>query len=138
MMIHILARAPETNLILTGRATSYTANLMKLCKDLGVDRHVTFSGEVNEVELALLYSTAAVCAYAAPEEDFGLGPPEAGICNTPSVVWNYAGPSETVLDGITGYRAVPYNLSDFAEKVSRLLTDEGLRNRLHGFSRTKD
>ena len=130
MMIHILARLPEANLILTGRATSYTASLMKLCKDLGVDEHVTFSGEVNEFELAQLYSTATLCAYAAPEEDFGLGPPEAGICNTPSVVWNYAGPSETVLDGITGYRAVPYNLSDFAEKISQLLTDEELRNRL--------
>jgi len=130
MMPIILSKCPNATLALTSRFTTYTSTLMKLCEDFGVKEQVVFTGEVDERILTQLYATASVYAHTAPEEDLGLGPLEAGACKTPSVVWGYAGPVETVIDGITGYHAKPYSLVDFAEKTSEILMDETLRNKL--------
>ena len=126
MMPTILSRCPSASLVMTGKFTNYTTRLSKLCEGHGVEGRVVFIGEVDEETLIQLYTAANVCAYPAPEEDFGLGPLEAGACGTPSIVWDYAGLSETVVDGVTGYRAKPYDLNDFAEKVSRVLLDDAL------------
>ncbi len=120
----------EAKLLLTGSPTRYTNQLIKLTDDLGLRQSAVFTGEVDEDELVKLYSEAEVCAYSAPEEDLGLGPLEAGACRTPSVVWDYAGPAETVVDGVTGFRARPYDIIDFAKKIERILSDNELREEL--------
>jgi glycosyltransferase involved in cell wall biosynthesis len=119
----------EAKLILTGSPTRYTGQLIKLTSELGLGQSVVFTGEVDEDELVRLYTGAEVCAYCAPEEDLGLGPLEAGACRTPSVVWNHAGPAETVVHGVTGFRAQPYDMKDFANKVSVIMSDRKLRER---------
>lgn len=49
----------------------------------------------------------------------------------PVVVWgDGSGPDETVIDSITGFKAKPYNLEDFAEKTIKILVDEKLRRRM--------
>jgi len=55
---------------------------------------------------------------------------EAGSCGCPSVVWDHAGPREVVVDGVTGYRAKPYDLEDYVEKHARLIEDRHLRDSL--------
>jgi len=130
MMPKIIQACPSASLIITGRFTNYTSRLLELCKDLRIEKKVIFTEEVSEQRLKQLYTGANVCVYPAPEEDFGLGPIEAGACRTPSVVWDHAGPTETVIEGTTGYRAKPYDLDDYANKVLRILMDNCLRNRL--------
>lgn len=61
----------------------------------------------------------------------------AAACGVPSVVWDYAGPREVVVDGVTGYRARPYFLDDYVEKHARLLGDEGLRVRMGAAARRR-
>jgi len=120
----------DVNLVLTGDFTNYTPRLMQLAKILGVGHRVVFTNRVSEKSLIELYQNASVYAYTSPCEDFGLGPLEAMACGTPAVVWDYAGPTETVLDGATGYRAKPYQIDDFAEKVTRLLNNANLNRRM--------
>jgi glycosyltransferase involved in cell wall biosynthesis len=120
----------QARLLLTGSATKYTEQLVKLRDELGLQQSVIFTGEVKERELVRLYLGAEVCAYPAPEEDLGLGPLEAGACGIPSVVWNHAGPAETVLEGVTGFRAKPYDKRDFATKLGKIMSDQKLRKRL--------
>lgn len=120
----------DVNLVLTGDFTSYTPRLMQLAKSLRVSDRVVFTNRVSEKSLIELYQNASVYAFTSPCEDFGLGPIEAMACGTPAVVWNYAGPTETVLDGATGYRAKPYQIDDFAEKVTHLLNDVNLNRRM--------
>lgn len=120
----------EHKLIFTGRATTYTTQLRRLAEGSGVSDSVIFLGEVGEGALTKLYRKAGVCAFPAPDEDFGLGPLEAGLCRTPSVVWDYAGHAETVLQSETGYRATPYLIEDFADKMVSVLADDSLRNRM--------
>jgi len=116
----------DITLVVTGHFTSYTRNLIALASDLGVRNKVIFTGLVSEADLARLYQNADVYAYVSPCEDFGLGPIEAMACGTPCVTWNYAGPAETMVDGITGFKAARYDLDDFAKKVLHLLKDEEL------------
>lgn len=120
----------EAELVVTGSFTNYTRFLQDLCAELGVEDLVLFTGQVTEDDLVKLYQNADVYAFTSPEEDFGLGPIEAMASGTPAVVWDHAGPSETVLDGVTGLKAKPNDLNDFASKLKLILQDNTLRKKL--------
>lgn len=131
MMPKILKKC-DANLVLTSDFTKHTPTLMKLADNLKIREKVIFTGQVSERNLIRLYQNADVYAYSSPCEDFGLGPIEAMACGTPAVAWDHAGPTETVIDGSTGFRAKPYSIDDFADKVLRLLTDEDLNREMGG------
>jgi len=120
----------DANLVLTSLFTKYTPKIKKLAKNLKIEDKVLFTNQVGETDLIKLYQNADVYVYSSPCEDFGLGPIEAMACGTPAVVWDYAGPTETVVNGLTGFRAKPYSIDDFADKVLRLLTDENLNQKM--------
>lgn len=126
----ILKKKGNIHYKITGSFTSYTCYLKKLSEKLGVRDKVNFTGRISEKQLLDTYQNAYLYAYTSPEEDFGLGPLEAGACSVPSVVWDHAGPKETVIDGVTGFRAKPYSIKDLAEKQIRLLNETELRNRM--------
>jgi len=129
MMPKILKNCDAT-LVLTSHFTKHTPTIKKLAKDLKIEEKVVFTNLVSENDLIKLYQQADVYVYSSPCEDFGLGPIEAMACGTPAVVWDYAGPTETVISGFTGFRAKPYSIDDFADKVLRLLTDEALKRKM--------
>jgi glycosyltransferase involved in cell wall biosynthesis len=114
--------------VVTGRETGYTDLLRDYAHRIGASERVKFVGGTSSEELARLYNGARAYSYPSPEEDFGLGPVEAGACGCPSVVWDHAGPREVIVDGVTGYRARPYDLDDYVEKHARLLGDDRLRD----------
>jgi glycosyltransferase involved in cell wall biosynthesis len=114
---------PSVTLAIAGEAPNegmeYLEKLSKLAEDLGVKKNVKFLGFIPVEELVLLYNAADVYAFTSPNEDFGLGPAEAMSCGTPSVVWDDGGgPCETVV-GEAGFRARPYDVEDFAEKIMK-------------------
>jgi len=129
MMPRIL-RERDVDLVLTGDFTRHTGELRRMAGRLEVGNRVVFTGRVGEDRLVRLYQGAEVYVYPSPSEDFGLGPVEAMACGTPAVVWDHAGPAETVVDGVTGFRARPYSLDDFADRVLHLLGDRDLRRRM--------
>lgn len=95
---------------------TYVSKLQWQAEQCGVAERIRFMGTVSDSTLAELYNRADVYAYPVTGEDFGLGPVEAMSYGVPSVVWNDgAGPCETVIEGVTGYRAQPYNLEQFAQ-----------------------
>lgn len=114
--------------VVTGRETNYTCLLRDFASKNGSANRIEFLGGVTSEELVRLYNGAALYSYPSPEEDFGLGPVEAGACGCPSVVWDHAGPREVVVDGSTGYRARPYDIDDYVEKHARLINDRHLRD----------
>jgi len=120
----------ESRLVLTGHFTDYTDSLKKQTAELGLRDSVLFTGQIAENDLVKLYQNADVYAFTPPEEDFGLGPIEAMASGTPAVVWDNAGPSETVIDGVTGLRAELGNKSDFASKLVQLLLDKSLNKEM--------
>lgn len=112
---------PGMKLIIPGPFTDETPKLMRLAKKLGISDSVLFTGQISEVMLHKLYREAVLYIYTAPEEDFGMGIIEAMGWGVPVVAWNHAGPTVTVKDGVTGYLAKPYDISDFANKMNKAI-----------------
>ena len=113
---------PKVQLVIPGPATSHTAVLQALTRELKISDAVIFLGAITEDELNRLYEGAAVYVYPAPEEDFGMGVIESMAKGVPVVAWNQAGPTVTVGPG-TGHLAEPLEVSDYAAGISKLLDD---------------
>ncbi|MFC1727460.1 glycosyltransferase family 4 protein [Patescibacteria group bacterium] len=122
-MAQVLKKYPKTCLIIPGPFTSHTPKLIKLAKKLKINKKILFLGQIKESELQKLYQNAAVYAYPSPDEDFGLGPVEAGVWGVPTVAWDYGGPTVTVAHNKTGYLAKPYEVGDYAKGILMLLSD---------------
>ena len=126
----LIVEYPSIMCVLTGSFTKYTRQLKDYASKLGLEKNMMFTDNLKEYDLLNLYRQAYIYAYTSPEEDFGLGPIEAGACGVPSIVWDHAGPRETVLDGETGFRIPPYNIEGMVEKQLMLLDDVALRLKL--------
>lgn len=118
---------PDVRCLVTGSYTKYTRRLMEYAARLKLTDNMVFTNNLRDKDLLDIYKRAYLYVYTSPEEDFGLGPIEAGACGVPSIVWDHAGPRETVIDGETGFRVRPYDLDEFVEKQIRLLDDVSLR-----------
>ncbi len=128
--IRAVRSLPEGILVVTGARTDYTAEMEALATELGVDTRVVFTGLVSDRELARLYAEAAVYVYPAPEEDYGMGIVEAMGHGVPTVAWRAAGPTSTVADGETGFLIEPFHEDTFARRISALLANPELAERL--------
>ncbi len=62
-------------------------------------------GYVADEELVDLYSNALFTLFPFTEEPFGYIPVESMACGTPVLTYNKQGPSETVVNGVTGWLA---------------------------------
>lgn len=139
-MALVVKKHKEAKLLIPGPYTKHTHELIRLTKKLKLEKNVLFLGKVTESKLQQLYKNAWVYCYPSPEEDFGLGPIEAGSWGIPTVAWNHAGPTVTVEDEVTGFLAKPYEVTDYAEKMLMLFKNKSLRNKMgkEAWKRTRD
>ena len=136
----VVKEYPNVSLAIPGPSTDHTKELIKFSKKLKVSDKVLLLGQVSEADLQKLYKNATVYCYPSPEEDFGLGPLEAGGWGVPTVAWAHAGPTVTVEDGVTGFLAKPYDVKDYAHKILTLLKNPRLRTKMGkaAWKRTKE
>jgi glycosyltransferase involved in cell wall biosynthesis len=139
-MAMVIKKYPKAKLVIPGSFTEHTGKLKRLVKKLRIEHKVYFTGQISEEDLQKLYKNAALYCYPSPQEDFGLGPLEAGGWGVPTVAWNHAGPTVTVEDGVTGFLAKPYDISDYAQKMLLLFKNKALRNKMGkaALARTKN
>lgn len=97
--------------------------LQRLADEGGVELQLL--SRVSDDELLRLYNGAAVVAYAAIREPFGLVPLEAMACGTPVVAVSEGGVQETVVHGETGL-LVEREPEAFAAALTRLLAQPEL------------
>jgi glycosyltransferase involved in cell wall biosynthesis len=67
--------------------------------------NIQFLGSVSDEELVNLYSNALYVLFTFTHEPFGYIPIESMACGTPVLTYNTQGPSESVIDGSTGWLA---------------------------------
>jgi glycosyltransferase involved in cell wall biosynthesis len=89
---------------------------------------VRFMGWVPDPEKLLAASDVVVCA--SRFESFGMVLVEAMASGVPVVSTQVGGPSETIVDGETGYLVPPGRADLIAARVLELLADAGLRRRV--------
>jgi glycosyltransferase involved in cell wall biosynthesis len=138
-MKRVVEKFPKATLVIPGPLTGHSGILVRLAKKLNIEHNVYFTKTVTEHDLQRLYKNACVYCYPSPQEDFGLGPLEAGGWGVPTVAWNHAGPTVTVENGVTGFLANPYKISDYADKMLMLFKNKKLRKKMGeaAYNRTK-
>ena len=94
--------------------------LERTARRLGIADHVLFlKSPTDEKKISLLCSCSALI-YTPSREHFGIVPIEAMYCRVPVVAVNDGGPTETVVDGETGFLrgADPEEFADAMESVA--------------------
>lgn len=117
------AASPSSDYVLTyfGKETKFS--VVKAVADLGVSikafgskapfvprcviahPNIEFLGRVSTDELVDLYSNALFTLFPFTHEPFGYIPVESMACGTPTLTYNTQGPSESIIDGHTGWLA---------------------------------
>ena len=90
--------------------------------------HIKYTGYVDDLELAHIYSRASLFIYPSYYEGFGIPPIEAMSCGTPVIVSD-----RTSLPEVCGDAALyiePDNPEDIKEKIELILNDESLQKQM--------
>lgn len=115
-------------LCVVGRDGFGAAEIKKQCLRLGLGSSVVFTGPVPQDDLAFLTANACCALVPSRYEGFGLPVLEAMAAGVPVVAANASALPEVT--GAAGLLADPGEPSDWADKMTLLLEDNGLAQKL--------
>lgn len=110
----------------------YREELERMAQDMGISRHVTFAGTVDDELIGAHYALCDLFVLpnrAMPDGDtegFGLVFLEANACGKPVVGGRAGGVVEAVQDGINGLLVDGNDVGSIVSAISRLLDDRSL------------
>lgn len=128
-MPRLRRRHPGIRLVVAGEGPNDAA-LREQARSLRLGRSTTFTGFLDEPDLAALASAADCAVVPSIYEPFGMVALEAAAAGTPLVVTDVGGLREFVEHGITGLRFSAGDHAGLADAVSSVLHDEVLARRL--------
>lgn len=115
--------------------------LEDLAVKLGVEENVIFTGFVDQDGLTAYMKASKVFVLPSIREGFGLVIVEANACGLPviSIRHDMSAVRELVKDGVNGFLVNDISSREIAEAITKLVTDEALRERLaeNGFAMAK-
>jgi glycosyltransferase involved in cell wall biosynthesis len=121
----LLAKQP-VQVVIAGYGIAMDS-LREQAERLGVAEAVKFTGYIDEADKPALYNSADVFAIASPAELQSIVTLEAMASGLPIVAVDVAALCELCHDGDNGYLFPRDDSQALADKVSRLISDEGLR-----------
>jgi D-inositol-3-phosphate glycosyltransferase len=110
--------------------TAEMARIQKMCEELTVGKMVAFLGKRGQDTLPYYYSAADVLVMPSHYESFGMVALEAMACGTPVIASQVGGLAFLVQNGITGYHVTDGDDDELCQKLTGLLGDPELRQRL--------
>lgn len=122
-------QVPNVTVLVLARSSSYSEQLLGRFPDLA--DHLVFGGWLDGAELATAYHLADIVA--SPSicfDSFLVMNLEGMATGAVPVTTCFGGASEAVLDGETGFVVNPHNTDLLAERITRLLRDEALRQQM--------
>jgi glycosyltransferase involved in cell wall biosynthesis len=106
---------------------NHRAECERLCRRLGLQDRVTFTGFVNQEEIRRHYREATVAVISSVwPEPFGAVGLEAMRCGLPVVGFDAGGIREWLFDGETGYLVPWMDRAQYADRLDRLLREKSL------------
>ena len=129
-MPEIMNKVHNILLVISGNPTNYTNRLKQLTEKLKISDKVIFTGYIKENFMPSLYANAAVYAYTAPEEDFGMGVIESMAAGVPVVAWNKGGPSKTINNQKTGLLIKPYLEKEFSKALINMVSNTNVNRKM--------
>ena len=125
----IVKTVPEAQLIIAGTGDARDA-LAAQITHLGLSGSVTMPGFVDEPEKLRLLRGAWVHVLTSPKEGWGISNLEAAACGTCTVASDSPGLRDSVRDGVTGFLVPHGDRAALTNRVTTVLTDRALRDRL--------
>lgn len=121
-------KLPQATLHFYGLGTLID-KLKAMATSMGLGDAVIFEGFVNN--MAEIYSSAALCILTSRYEGSPLVVQESLQNNCPVVAFdcNY-GPSDSISDGVNGYLVPVGDIQALADRIIKILTEPGLRDKL--------
>jgi len=124
----ILTQYPTAKFIFVGAALfgmgqDYEQQLKAQVVALGLEEKVIFTGFCSEQDKECLLQISQILLHPAVSEPFGLALIEAMALGKPIVAARVWGPSEIVIDGVTGRLVEPANPTALALAVCEVMTD---------------
>ena len=121
----VASKHPDWTLDIYGRGNQ-EKKLRALITREGLEGNVLLHKPVKNISEKLLESSCYL--FTSLNEGMGLALVEAAAAGLPAVSYDCkCGPSEIIEDGKTGYLVKEHDVHGFAEKVCRIIEDEGLR-----------
>jgi glycosyltransferase involved in cell wall biosynthesis len=109
------------------KAFGYKASGIPTC--IAKHPNIQFVGAISNEELVNLYSNALYVLFTFYHEPFGYIPIESMACGTPVLTYNKQGPSESVINGSTGWLVnSDKELVDFALRIWKNGYPQKMRN----------
>ncbi len=105
------------------------AELEKQAKHLGISNSITFV--TNCTDIRAHYRNASILAMTSRYEGLPMALIEAQTCGLPAVAMDCrCGPRDVISDGVTGFLTSEGDIPAFAERLSTLMSDSRLRQRM--------
>ena len=108
---------------------SYLDVLKVKVRRKGLQKDIIIKTDVPDKELLEIYRNCSIFLYTPSGEHYGFGPVEAMACGKPVMAAKIGGPSETVLNGETGF-VLENDARAWSDKISVLIADEQLRKKM--------
>jgi glycosyltransferase involved in cell wall biosynthesis len=127
----VAATEPRARFAVVGGAVfglepEYESLLRRLAGEAGLGSHMVFTGHRTDVA-RLMAACDVVCHATRVAEPFGMVIVEAMAQRRPVVATRGGGPSEIVVDGVTGLLVAPDDARAMAEAMARLAGDAVFR-----------
>ena len=132
----ILKEIPKAKLLIGGwLLTENRILIKKLIKKLDLpSENIIFSGFIEDDFLDFFYQKSSLTLYTPIDEAYGLIPLESMKNGTPVVAFE-GGPSETIIDGKSGYLIKNNDINDFSIKAIRILKNKELCEKFSQFGK---
>jgi glycosyltransferase involved in cell wall biosynthesis len=104
--------------------------LKKLSRSLGLEKNILFTGYIGSQDLPQYLNMSDIFVFHSTFETFGIVLAEAMMAKKPIVSVNNTAIPEVVEDGKSGLVVEPLNPSALASAISKLIEDEGLREKM--------
>ncbi|KAK3314763.1 mannosyltransferase [Apodospora peruviana] len=98
-----------------------TAKTVVTALNVPSDVEVLFLLSVPNTLKEMLLKSASLLVYTPSNEHFGIVPLEAMLRGVPVLAANNGGPTETVVEGVTGWLRVPSDVGKWSEIMDRVL-----------------
>jgi glycosyltransferase involved in cell wall biosynthesis len=134
-----VAEQPDIKLLVVGQdyppGNNHTNELRELAAELGVSKHVVFTGLRSDVPR--LMAAADILAMPSFEEPFGLVYAEAMAMKKPVVAFDNGGTPEVVEHEKSGLLSPQDDVPALAANLRRLVNDPELRRRMGEYGRQR-
>lgn len=136
-LLDLLKKLPAKTILIYLGNGPLKNQIVSKAKELGISKRVLIIEPVFDKEKIKIHNLADIFVHPSKDEGFALAPLEAMACAKPVVMTDGYSAKEAVDDGINGFLCRSNDLNHWNEKLTRLINDPQLRNKMGGASLKK-